>query len=94
MSIDGSLEQSDVGCHIHWSGIRTLSNVCEQFTLHYDITFNDTKSKLLFLKVDFLMFLLVAFMLMDNMLKFQSVQCTLVIPYPQETEQKLGSMQT
>ena len=28
------------------------------------------------------MFLLVAFMLMDTMLKFQSVQCTLVIPYP------------
>ena len=35
------------------------------------------------------MFLLVAFMLMDNMLKFLSVQCILVIPYPQVTEQKL-----
>ena len=32
------------------------------------------------------MFLLVAFMLMDNILKFLSVQCTLVIPYPQVTE--------
>ena len=39
------------------------------------------------------MFLLVALMLMDNMLKFLSVQCTLVIPYPQVREQKLGSMQ-
>ena len=71
------------------SGIRTLINVCEQFALDYDITFNGTKSQLMFLKVDFLTFLLVAFMLMDNMLKFLSVQCTLVIPYPQVTEQKL-----
>ena len=55
------------------SGIRTLINVCEQFALDYDITFNGTKSQLMFLKVDFLMFLLVAFMLMDNMLKFLSV---------------------
>ena len=39
------------------------------------------------------MFLLVAFMLMDNMLKFLSVKCTLVIPYPQVTEQNLWSMQ-
>ena len=29
------------------------------------------------LKVDYLMFLLVAFMLIDNMLKFLSVQCTI-----------------
>ena len=71
------------------SGIRTLINVCEQFALDYDITFNGTKSQLMFLNVDFLMFLLVAFMLMDNMLKFLSVQCTLVIPYPQVTKQKL-----
>ena len=35
------------------------------------------------------MFLRVAFVLMDNMLKFLSVQCTLVIPNPQVTEQKL-----
>ena len=55
------------------SGIRTIINVCEQFTLYYAITFNRTKSQLMFLKVDFLMFLLVAFMLMDNMLKFLSV---------------------
>ena len=71
------------------SGIRTLINVCEQFALDYDITFNGTKSLLMFLKVNFLMFLLVAFMLMDTMLKFLSVQCTLVIPYHQVTEQKL-----
>ena len=71
------------------SGIRTLINVCEQYALDYDITFNGTKSQQMFLKVDFLMFLLVAFMLMDNMLMFLSVQCTLVIPYPQETEHKL-----
>ena len=71
------------------SGMRTLINVCEQLALDYDITFNGTKSQLMFLKVDFLMFLLVAFMLMDNMVKFLSVQCTLVIPYPQMTEQKL-----
>ena len=44
------------------SGIRTLINVCEQFALDYDITFNATKSQPMFLKVDFLMFLLVAFM--------------------------------
>ena len=99
-SLLGRLEQSCVGCHIggHFvgalvyasrSGIRTLINVCKQFALDYDITFNGTKSQLMFLKVDFLMFLLVAFMLMDNMLKFLSVQCTLVIPYPQVTEQKL-----
>ena len=30
------------------SGIRTLTNVCEQFTLDYDITFNGTKSQLMF----------------------------------------------
>ena len=28
------------------SGIRTLINVCEQFALDYDITFNGTKSQL------------------------------------------------
>ena len=71
------------------SGTRTLINVCEHFALDYDITFNGTKSQQMFLKVDFLMFLLVAFMLMDNMLKFLSVQLTLVILYPQVTEQKL-----
>ena len=71
------------------SGIRILINVCEQFALDYDITFNGTKSKIMFLKVDFLMFLLVAFMLLNNMLKFLSVQCTLIIPYPQVTEHKL-----
>ena len=38
------------------SGIRTLINFCEQFALDYDITFNGTKSQLMFLKVDFLMF--------------------------------------
>ena len=59
------------------SRMPTLINVCEQFVLYYDITFNDTKSHLLFLKVDFIMFLLAVFMLMDNMLKFLSVQCTL-----------------
>ena len=37
------------------------------------------------------MFRLVAFM--DNMVKFISVQCTLVIPYPHVTEHKLWSMQ-
>ena len=38
------------------SGIRTLINVCEQFALDYNITFNGTKSQLMvFLKVDFLM---------------------------------------
>ena len=31
------------------SGIRTLINVCEQFALHYDITFNGTKSQLMHL---------------------------------------------
>ena len=31
-----------------WSGIHTLINVSEQFTLDYDITFNGTKSQLLF----------------------------------------------
>ena len=67
------------------SGIRNLINVCEQFAHDNDSTFNGTKSQLMFLKVDFLMFLLVAFMLMDNMLKFLSVQCTLVIPYLQLT---------
>ena len=71
------------------SGIRTLIKGCEQFALDYDITFNGTKSQLLFLNVDFLMFLLVAFMLMDNMVEFLSVQCTLVIPYLRVTEQKL-----
>ena len=71
------------------SGIRTLCNICEHLALDYDITFNGTKCQLMFLKVDLLMFLLVAFMLMDNMKKFLSVQCTLVIPYPQVTEQKL-----
>ena len=30
------------------SDIRTLINVCEQFALDYDITFNGTKSQLLF----------------------------------------------
>ena len=55
------------------SGIPTLINVCEQFALDYDITFNGTKSQLMFLKVDFLMFLLVDLMLMDYMLKFLSV---------------------
>ena len=45
------------------------------------LTFNGNKNQQMFLKIDFLMFLLVAFMLMDNMLKFLSVQCTLVIPY-------------
>ena len=30
------------------SGIRTLINVCEQFALDYDITFNGTKSQLMF----------------------------------------------
>ena len=72
-----------------WSGIRTLINVCEQFAFDYDITLNGTKSQRMFLKVDFLMFLLVAFMLMDNMLKFLSVKCSLVIPNPQVTEHKL-----
>ena len=71
------------------SGICTLNNACEQFALDYDITFNGTKSQLMFLTVDFLMFMLVDFMLINNMLKFLSVQCTLVIPYPQMTEQKL-----
>ena len=33
-----------------WSGIRTLINVCEQFALDYDITFNGTKSQLMFFK--------------------------------------------
>ena len=47
------------------------------------------KSINVFFKCRFLIFLLVAFMLMDNMLKFLSVQCILVIPYPQMTEQKL-----
>ena len=61
-----------------WSCIRTLINICEQFALDYDISFNCTKSQLLVLKLDFLMFLLVAFMLMDNILKFLNVQCTLV----------------
>ena len=51
------------------SGIRTLINIFEQFVFDYDITFNGTKCKLLFLKVDFLMVLLVAFMLMDNILE-------------------------
>ena len=37
----------------------------------------------------FLMFLLVTFILMDTMLKFRTVQCTLVIQYLQVTEQKL-----
>ena len=32
------------------SGIRTLINVCEQFALDYDITFNGTKSQLMFFK--------------------------------------------
>ena len=40
------------------SGIRILINVCEQFELDYDITFNGTKRQITFLKVDFLMFLL------------------------------------
>ena len=72
------------------SGIRTLISVCEQFALDYDITFNCTKCKLIyFLNYDFLMFLLVAFMLMGNMLKFHCMQCTLAIPYPQVTEPKL-----
>ena len=77
---------------LHWLrqvGQVYVLNVCEQFALDYDITFNGTKSQLMFLNVDILMFLLVAFMLMDNMLKFLSVQCTLVIPYSQVTEQKL-----
>ena len=39
------------------------------------------------------MFLLVAFMLMGNMLKFLNVQCTLVIPYTHVTEQKLLNLQ-
>ena len=69
------------------SGIRTHINVCEQFALDHDITFNGTKSQFMFLEVDFLMFLPVDFMIMDNM--FLSVQCTLVIPYPQVTEHKL-----
>ena len=92
-SLLSGLEQIGVGCHIggHFvgalgyaddvtlvapsrSGIRTLINVCEQFAL-------GTKSQFRFLKVDFIMFLLVAFMLMGNMLKFLIVQCTLVIPY-------------
>ena len=30
------------------SGIRTLINVCEQFALDYDITFNGTKRQLMF----------------------------------------------
>ena len=30
------------------SGVRTLINVCEQFALDYDITFNGTKSQLMF----------------------------------------------
>ena len=35
------------------SGIRTLINVCEQFALDYDITFNGTKSQLMFFKGTF-----------------------------------------
>ena len=71
------------------SGIRTLINVCEQFALDYDITFNGTKSQLMFLMVDFLMFLRVTFMLIGIVLKSLSVQCTLGIPYSHVTEQKL-----
>ena len=62
--------------HCSRSGVRTLNNVCEQFVLDYTININGTKIQLLLLSVDFLMFLLVAFILIDNMLKFLSVQCT------------------
>ena len=60
-SLLGRLEQSGVGCHIggHFVGalayagcaksVRyTYSYQCEQFALDYDITFNGTKSQLMF----------------------------------------------
>ena len=65
-----------------------LINVCKLFAIEYDITLNGNKSQS-FLKVDYIMFILLAFILMDNMLMFVSIQCTLLIPCPHVIEKKL-----
>ena len=89
-SLHCRLEHSGVVCHIggHFVGTlayaddgkrRQVGQVYMLLSMFVNNLLWYQKSITVFLKVDFLMFLLVAFMLMDNMLQFLSVQCTLVI---------------
>ena len=71
------------------SGIRTLINVCEQFALDYDITFNGTKSQLMFFKGRFSNVSACGFHVNGQYVEVSKCASTLVIPYPQVTEHKL-----
>ena len=107
-SLLSRLEQSGVDCHICWcTSLCWWRYTCCAKSVRYTYSYQCLwtictwlwhyiqwyQKSINVLRVYFLMFLLVAFMLMDNVLKFISVQCTFVIPYPQVTEHKLWSMQ-